>query len=337
MWSKLSAVPVATLLLSLTAPVLAGADAGALLVGMSEAARGVNYQGVIVYQSDGALETMRVTHRFAGGVERERIQSLTGEPREILKQDSKVTCLLPKDRKLTMQRPTPKGIFLGLTPERVQQISQVYEFADLGESRIAGRLCRGVRIQPRDEHRYGYEVWADDKTRVPLKVNLVANDGRVLEQMMFTEVDFPASIPDSALQTTLDSRQYREVTRTLTEMDAQPAAASASWHFDRLPVGYRVTMRDLRPLGGGQGTVEHLLLSDGLSAISVFTARRDVQSKPFTGLSQMGAVNAYGRMIGRVHVTVVGEAPEATVKLIGDNVRPAAADEADAQPTGARK
>lgn len=38
------------------------------------------------------------------------------------------------------------------------------------------------------------------------------------------------------------------------------------------------------------------------------------------GGSTMGAVNAYGRTIGKYHVTVVGEVPHATVKMIGDSV-----------------
>ena len=50
-------------------------------------------------------------------------QSLTGAPREILKQDDKVICLLPKDRKLTTNLPTPKALFPTLSPERLQQIA----------------------------------------------------------------------------------------------------------------------------------------------------------------------------------------------------------------------
>lgn len=320
-------------------------DPAQLLVKISEAARSASYQGVIIYQAEDMLETMRVTHRFQDGVERERVQSLTGEPREILKQDGRVVCFLPKDRKLTMERPTPKGLFPGVTAERVAQIAERYDFERLGTARIAGRVCRGVAITPRDEFRYGYEIWADEQTHVPLKVNLIGRDGAVLEQMVFTEIDYPEAIPDSAFQTALDMSQFREV--TLSQGPPQAAAAPAAaaprlqgLQFSRLPPGFRVTMRDLRTLPGGKGSVEHLLLSDGLSAISIFSARRQTSVKSFRGVSRMGAVNAYGRMLGRVHVTVVGEAPPETVRLIGDGLQPAAeaemADEA-AQPASARK
>ncbi|HUP92760.1 MAG TPA: MucB/RseB C-terminal domain-containing protein [Solimonas sp.] len=300
------------------------------LVKMSEAARTANYQGTIVYQDDDMLETMRLTHRFENGVERERVQALTGEPREIQKQDSKVTCLLPRDRKLTMERPTPKGLFPGLSRERLQQLAAVYEFDDLGTARLAGRVCRGVAITPRDDLRYGYEVWADEKTNVPLKVNLIGRDGSVLEQMMFTEIDFPAAIPDTAFQTELKPEGYREVTRTAGA--SRPAStAGGTWQFKQLPPGFHVTMRDVRTLADG-GTVEHVLLSDGLSAISIFSANKSSPAKVFPWVSQMGAVHAYGRMMGSFHVTVIGEAPPQTVRMIGDNLRPG---EAGPEPVSA--
>ncbi len=35
----------------------------------------------------------------------------------------------------------------------------------------------------------------------------------------------------------------------------------------------------------------------------------------------MGAVNAYGNMVERHQVTVVGEVPEITVRMIGQSIR----------------
>lgn len=312
------------------AAVAADIDAAEWLVRMSEAARNTNYQGTIVYQGDDMLETMRVTHRYENGIERERVQSLTGEPRELIKQDSRVTCLLPKDRKLTMDRPTPKGLFPALNRERVRQIAATYEFHDYGTARLAGRTCRGVGITPRDDFRYGYEVWADEQTNVPLKVNLIGRDGAVLEQMMFTEVDFPARIPDTAFAGPLKPED--QDTRAAGPA-AQVLPTAGTWRFSQLPPGYRVTMRDVRTLPGGQGKVEHLVLSDGLSAISIFSTRKSAPVKSYRGVSQMGAVHAYRRMHGSYHVTVVGEAPPQTVRLIGDSLEPGeGAPETPAQP-----
>ena len=300
-------------------------SAAAWLARMSEAARTTNYQGVIVYQTRDRLETMRVVHRYAGGREVERVQTLTGDPREILKQGNQVICLLPKDRKVTLELPTPKGLFPGLNAERVAQISRYYEFQDIGEARIAGRKCRGITIAPRDQFRYGYEIWADAKTAVPVKVNLLGKQAAVMEQLMFTEIQFPASIPDKDLQTELDPEKFRRVTRVVQDPQPFDAKAAGDTQFANLPPGYHVTMRDLRPTADGQGVVEHLLLSDGLSAISVFSARRKVPAQAFQGVSQIGTLHAYGRTVGTLHIPGVGEAPSETVRLIGEGVQPQAA------------
>lgn len=294
------------------------------LVKMSEAARAATYQGVVIYRGNDALETFRVTHRRQDGVELERVQSLNGEPRDILKQNDKVICLLPNDRRMSSNRPTPKGLFPGVTPERVRQIAQIYALDDLGVARVAGRSCRGIAITPRDEFRYGYEVWADAQTAVPLKVNLIGRDGSTLEQMMFTEVDFPASIPDTAFDMPREGDKA-----ALAAREAPPAPAATAgpgdvqWVLDQLPPGFQVTMRDWRVLPNNRGTVEHLLVSDGLTAISIFSAQRPAPARPLRGISQIGAIHAYGRMIGQFHITVVGEAPEETVKRIGDGLKPA--------------
>jgi sigma-E factor negative regulatory protein RseB len=43
----------------------------------------------------------------------------------------------------------------------------------------------------------------------------------------------------------------------------------------------------------------------------------------------MGAMNAYGRVVGAFHITVVGEVPPGTVRMIGDGL----ASSADAAET----
>ncbi|MGQ0697784.1 MAG: MucB/RseB C-terminal domain-containing protein [Panacagrimonas sp.] len=324
--------------------VHAADEAGDWLVKVSQAARLSNYEGVLVYRGGDMLETFRVTHRFAEGSERERVQSMTGEVREVLKQNDKVTCLLPKDRRLTANRAaTPKGLFQPLSAERLGQISAVYEFRELGEARVAGRNCRGIAIAPRDEFRYGYELWADRESGVPLKLSLVAPDGKLLEQMFFTEVQFPQSIPDTAFEAIVPEQEARQSTEAAADAIAlaherepvskpAPLPQAALPQLSKLPPGYRLIRREVR--ASKDGVREHLLLSDGLSAISVYRVLRPAaEANVDPRLDQMGPLNAYSRMVGKVYVTVVGEAPGRTVKMIADNVQAEFADLApDAQP-----
>lgn len=320
---------------------------GQWLVEAAQAARTGSYQGVIVYRGDNVLETFRVTHRFAEGSERERIQSMTGEVREILKQNEKLTCLLPKDRRLTVRRGKgPTGLFLSINPQTLAQIGNAYEFKELGRARVAGRLCRGIAIKPRDAFRYGYEVWADAESAVPLKLSLVSPQGNLLEQMFFTEVNFPSEIPDSAFESDAPIDQLRQSSEQAVDalaaaheqepVDTGAAAAPVQTRqatFSKLPPGFRVVRR--RIIATPQGAREHVILSDGLAAVSVYrTVSRQGAGSPDSQprLDRMGPLHAYRLPLGQMQITVVGEAPGATIRMIGDNLEAAerAQDQAEA-------
>ncbi len=308
------------------------------LLKASESARHVSYQGVVVYRDSEKIETLRIVHRHKGGREQERLTSLSGAPRDIVRDDDHVRCI--NSHEGAHDHPdqaagSPQSLLPEMSPHTLRRVAPHYAFRNLGEARVAGRLSRGVAIEPRDEFRYGYEVWADARTAVPLKVSLLDRKGRVIEQMLYTEVSFPASIPDRAFAMTADAHApHPQVTGKRGDKEpaavaipvSQPAATgnimvSGAWMATGLPPGFEVVLRSGKP--GPDGAVEHVLLTDGLSAVSVFSARMAQQDRLFRGFSHMGAMNAYGRMVGLFHVTVVGEVPQATVRLIGDGLTPA--------------
>ncbi len=299
-------------------------EPSAWLMTINEAARTSNYHGVVIYKDGEKLETMRITHRYRDGEERERMLSMTGEPREIARHNNRVSVVLPAARTVTIESEAPNGLFPIMSQDTVMALTNHYNFRSLGLARVAGRRCLGMHITPMDAYRYGYEICADEERRVPLRVSLIDNKGRILEQMMFTEVSFPATIPDTAFKPQFDTRGYQQVAQ-----QARPSTATATaWVMQKLPPGFRLKMRDLRQLPGAPGMVEHLLLSDGLSMVSVYSVTHQPSSQALQGHSSAGGVNAYGRVVGPFHVTVVGEVPEATVEMIGEGlVAPAVDDE----------
>lgn len=301
------------------APALAE-TASEWLVRVSNASRDANYQGVIVYRDGQRMDVSRLVHRQSGGRVQERLTALTGRTRDILREGDDVFVLAGDER---LQSAAPPILFPMLSSDQLAEAETHYESRDLGQARVAGRLCRGVMLAPRDEFRYGYEVCGDTETAVPLRVTLLDRFGRTIEQLMFTEVAFPAQIPDAAFT------PPPGVTPKPVAVSAAPAAARPSvpapagaWRLVRLPPGFHVVRHELAPSPDGQGMVEHMLLSDGLSAVSVFGMRSRAPDRAFSGLSNMGAMSAYGRKVGAFHVTVVGEVPAGTVRMIGDAMAP---------------
>lgn len=312
-----------------------------LLRRAAEAAQNTNFQGVLVYRGAGATEVLHVTHRFKDGQQSEHLITLTGVPRELIRIGNRLTCLLPRGHQLRLQRPSDHKLLGALRGPGLVRVAQWYRFSSLEAARIAGRKCLGVAVEPRDAYRYGYRLWLDAATQLPLRVMLMGSGERVLEQVMFTQVSFPKTIPDSAFKPQFEPSEgyhlvQQELSATPPGAEATSAAQQAAelWRFSNLPPGFRITLRDQGVGGGGAeaGRADHLVLSDGLSSVSVFSRPVQLGQPELIGLSHLGAVHAYGRTVGGYHVTVVGEAPGRTVRAIGAAITPtAAANAASAQ------
>lgn len=305
------------------------AAAVALLERAATAARTTNFEGTLLYRSGNMMEVLHVTHRFKNGEQSEHVVTLTGAPRELLRVGNKLTCILPRDHRLSLRQPPVKNFLAHLQGPALARLAEWYRFVSIDADRVAGRECMGVEVNPKDDYRYGYRMWMDKITGVPLRVALVGADARVLEQVMYTQIAFPGEIPDSAFQPEFKPVEgYHVVQQTLASTDAGAPQAvtqrdSDAWRLSVVPPGFAVTLRDQRHMPDQLGVVDHLMVSDGLSSVSVFAARADAGQPGLVGLSHVGAVHAYGRLLDGYHITVVGEAPARTVKMIGDALEPA--------------
>jgi sigma-E factor negative regulatory protein RseB len=87
------------------------------------------------------------------------------------------------------------------------------------------------------------------------------------------------------------------------------------------PAGFRKIVEVRRHKdGSASAIVTHMVLSDGLAAVSVFI--EPVRARVAEGAVQRGAINIYTRVVGDQRVTVLGEAPAATVATIANAISP---------------
>lgn len=281
----------------------------------SQAVRTTNYQGVLVYLRDGSVDTLRIVHRYRDGVERERLVSLSGEPREVLRHESEVTSVLPERRVVMVAQHPREGLLSKFGRYADGGLSEHYAFRELGKARLADRLCRVVMLEPKDQYRYGYRLMIDKQTHLPLKLDLLGEEG-VLEQLMFTQIEFPERIPDEALAPSFDTEGFRWVRHRPMEVQGGEAERDA-WEVSDVPAGFELAEDGFRRVGNG--VARQLLFTDGIATVSAFIARGE--GRGFTGGTTMGAVNAYGRRDGEYQITVVGEVPEITVRYIAEHLQ----------------
>lgn len=301
----------------------AAEDAHDWLRQMSEAGQRLNYRGTFVYLHQGRLEAMRIIHRAGAGGEQERLMALTGEAREVLRDQERVTCILPKSKAVMIDRSLPRKPFPAALPRDLGNLSASYEFLIEDEDRVAGLPARAILIQPRDAFRYGYRLWLDRESRLLLKSELIDTEGRAVEQMMFTDIEVLDAVPEAELQSALQGEDYTRKGHD-RPAESEPVAAAATdaagaWTVTALPPGFMLTLRNRHALPSAAGEVEHLVFSDGLATVSVYI--EPPGEADLSGVSGMGAVNALGLRQGGHQITVVGEVPRPTVERIAESVQ----------------
>lgn len=300
------------------APPETSSEAERWLEKLSDAVRERNYQGTFVYRNRNRIETLRIIHRADGDGEMERLYSLTGAAREVIRDNQKVTCILPDDRAVMVDHRQYGNPVSNVVPGDVAELSESYVLRMLGEDRIANRDAQQVGIEPRDGFRYGYQLWIDRETGLLLRADLFDEQGGAIEQLMFTHLETPDSIPTSALQPQISGEGF-----TWYEGSGKPqklVRGERGWQIPGMPSGFGLVLHEVRALPGRERPVEHMLYSDGLATVSVYMEAGDPQDS-FAGHSRVGAFNAYGRMVGGFQATVVGEVPAATVSRVGESIR----------------
>ena len=289
---------------------------------MSQAAQELTYRGTFVYLHDGRLEAVRIIHRAAEGDEQERMIALTGEAREVIRDNERVTCILPKSKAVMVGRSLPRKPFPSALPHDLHTLSDNYEFLAMGDDRVSGLPSRIVLIRPRDDFRYGYRLWLDQDNNLLLKSDLIDAEGRAIEQMMFTDMQVLDEVPAGDLEPALEGEGYTVIGHADQPANADAAGAiDSDWAVADLPAGFVLTHHNRHPMPSAQGEVEHLVLSDGLATVSVYIEPHHPERRGLSGLSSMGAVHALGVHRGDYQITVVGEVPRLTVERIEQSVQ----------------
>lgn len=309
----------AALTLLLGAGVVFGAEPKEWLERMNHALTTRNYIGVFTHNQGGRVETLRIIHRVRGGDVSERLLSLDGPGREFIREGNELTCYFPDKRTVLVENRAPDGLLLGALPSIDEGDELVYEIRGGERERLLGRTTRVVALSPRDQYRYGYRLWIDEQTSMPLKTQLCDQAGNVIEQIVFSNIDLPERIPDSMFKPQVDASTYRwlRAERALVANSSTPAL----WEAMHLPPGFRMATRSAQAMPGSSEPVAHLVYTDGIASVSVFVESRKADSTAAEGPARVGSSSAYSTVVDGHQVTAVGEVPPSTVELIAKQVK----------------
>lgn len=295
-----------------------------LIEAMSHALKTLNYEGVFVHVQGTHITSMHILHSSDQHGELERLKSLDGEAREVVRDHSLVTCIWPASQSVVVSKSKPRDLIPQVDADLAS--NQRYEFTFGKPDRVAGMATYVVNVSPRDQYRYGYRFWIDQDTKMLLRSMLLDGPNKPVEQVMFTQIDYPVSIDVTRFNVSPTEDQVSWlVPQTAKATSGLPKVLEEQTDrvgFDTLPDGYMEVSETYSPMPINDGPISHVMVSDGMASVSVYVEYVPVseQTQHTPGLSTMGAMNAFGLSMPNAFITAVGEVPAETVRAIATAV-----------------
>jgi sigma-E factor negative regulatory protein RseB len=314
---------VAGMVLAGSAAAEPGADAMAWLQKIQHAAQNVNYTGFLIYQQGPQIQASRIVHAADATGEHEKLETLDGAPKEFIRDNDEVKCYIPATRTVVIEKRGTARPFPGLLTAQVGSLDQLYATRLEAPDRVAGFACQTIVLEPKDNLRYGHRLCVETGSGLLLRAQTLNQRNEVIEQIAFTQVNIGVPIDRLAL------RSHFAVAGTTWRIEnagAKPVdLAQSGWVLDTMPAGYRKVLELLRTRTGQTQAIGHMVLSDGMAAVSVFIEPLQGPASPAGAvaarLSRQGAINVYSLQVDGHTVTVLGDAPADSVMQIGNAIR----------------
>jgi len=278
-----------------------------------------DYSGVFIYQYGNHVETSSIVHVNEAGGEYEKLESLDGPKREIIRHDGQVWSYA-NHKMVQIDSQQGRGRFPFLLPEQLSALNENYQAKLLGVERVAGYNAQVILFQPKDNLRYTHKMWVHTDSGLLLKAAVLGDKNQVAEQYAFTQLQIGGKI-DHSWKGDCDLVSLPGNDSPKSEAARGFTPTNSGWVADMLPAGFKKTMEILRSMHGKDALVTQIVYSDGLSAISIFIEPNDGDEDDVDGLSSRGALNLYHKVTAQHLITVVGEVPPRTVMQVVDSVR----------------
>lgn len=291
----------------------------AWLIRIHQAARERNFQGTFVVSGAGGVASARIAHYWDGPNQFERIESLDGQARHVLRHNNVVHTVWPQSRVVLVEQRNLPMSFPALLQAGDDRIADFYEVQQLGGERVAGYEANVLLVRPRDAYRFGYRLWAEKNSGLLLRADVLNEHGEPLETSAFSDVVIGVKPqPETVLHAMKRLDGYRVLRPVLsaTSLDAE------GWSMRQTAPGFRQVSCVRRPLDDYRASdaeapdeqAVQTIFSDGLTHVSVFIEPFNAQRHTRQMLAAVGATQTLMRRHTDWWVTVVGDVPTVTLR-----------------------
>ena len=270
---------------------------------------------------------LRIIHRIQDGEVTERLVSLDGSGREFIRSGSRARLLPARPAHRGRREAASRRARCSATSRRsMRPRPRCTTSTEIKRTRFNRRNTRVIAVTPRDEFRYGYRLWIDELTAMPLKTQLCdpAGPGHRAGgvrgsdacKARIANADFKPEVATEGFQWVRNERG--------TETSARPASPVVLSAL-RLPPGFRID----QPLGPAHAGLDlarsRTWCSRTGSPPCRCSSRPQYAPDPFPRAGcparrALGSSSAFSTVVDGSKVIVVGEVPPATVQFIANSL-----------------
>ena len=282
-------------------------DPWLILEKSAKASQQLNYEGVFHSQSSSESNSTHVIHANIDNKEYCLLKMLDGAPNEVFCSGDMV--YVTSQDGLLIKKRKNQFLFPSVLPSDIKHLKKNYQLSFGEKKRVADRMAQHIELKAKDDLRFNYHIWIDEKNLLPLKLIVTNNKNQPIEQSTFTTIAFSEVIDKDIFEKNINlSKVYVSKNKFIENY-----VSNKFWNLKDLPSGFKEVDLISRRVNGLNLLDYQIIFSDGLAYVSLFIRPITRGTEPKEGTVAIGPTNISARYQDGYQIMSVGMVPPETV------------------------
>ena len=282
-------------------------DPWLILEKSAKASQQLNYEGVFHSQSSSESNSTHVIHANIDNKEYCLLKMLDGAPNEVFCSGDMV--YVTSQDGLLIKKRKNQFLFPSVLPSDIKHLKKNYQLSFGEKKRVADRMAQHIELKAKDNLRFNYHIWIDDKNLLPLKLIVTNNKNQTIEQSTFTTIAFSEVIDKDIFEKNINQSKIYVAKNKFVEN----YVSNKFWNLKDLPSGFKEVDLISRRVNGLNLLDYQIIFSDGLAYVSLFIRPITRGTEPKEGSVAIGPTNISARYQDGYQIMSVGVVPPETV------------------------
>ena len=282
-------------------------DPWLILEKSANASQQLNYEGVFHSQSSTESNSTHVIHANIDNKEYCLLKMLDGAPNEVFCSGDMV--YVTSQDGLLIKKRKNQFLFPSVLPSDIKHLKKNYQLSFGEKKRVADRMAQHIELKAKDNLRFNYHIWIDDKNLLPLKLVVTDNKNQTIEQSTFTTIAFSKVLKKDIFEKNINLSKIYVAKNKFVEN----YVSNKFWNLKDLPSGFKEVDLISRRVNGLNLLDYQIIFSDGLAYVSLFIRPITRGTEPKEGTVAIGPTNISARYQDGYQIMSVGMVPPETV------------------------